>query len=365
MVGEQTGRVFLPKTPEAFTYDFDGNLTSDGRWIYTWDAENRLTAMEALASTPATAKQRLEFAYDGLGRRVQKKTYTWSGSAYQLAATTKFLYDGWNLLAEMNADNQLQRTYLWGSDLSGTMQGAGGVGGLLAVTDHTQPTAESHFVAYDGNGNVAALVKATDGSVSAQYEYGPFGEPIKVTGAAIAKANPIRWSSKYTDEESGLSYYGFRYFQPITGRWINRDPIDEEGGINIYVFVNNTPLSDVDALGWVPTLGFKTILEPRDGKCGDFDWRIAWTITPGTKIGGTIIQTISKQFEIKDCTGKISDSHTESIQEKWPARAKVSTDNTSNFIDGDSFTISKSSACCAGKNHYHWRSHLLRKPESK
>jgi RHS repeat-associated protein len=105
-----------------------------------------------------------------------------------------------------------------------------------------------HFVAYDGNGNVAALVKATDGSISARYEYGPFGEPVRQTGA-LADAQPFRFSTKWTDDESGLLYYGYRYYNPSTGRWPNRDPIGEQGGTSLYGVVDNNLMNHVDALG--------------------------------------------------------------------------------------------------------------------
>ena len=62
---------FVPRTPEVFTYDLDGNLTSDGRWVYTWDAENRLSGMEAPAAVPARHRRKLAFAYDAQGRRIR------------------------------------------------------------------------------------------------------------------------------------------------------------------------------------------------------------------------------------------------------------------------------------------------------
>jgi RHS repeat-associated protein len=71
-----------------------------------------------------------------------------------------------------------------------------------------------------------ALVKASDGSVSARYEYGPFAEPVRITGA-LADAQPIRFSTKWTDLESGFLYYGYRYYSPSTGRWLSRDPVEE------------------------------------------------------------------------------------------------------------------------------------------
>ena len=86
----------------------------------------------------------------------------------------------------------------------------------------------TYFSAYDGGGNVTALVAAADSTATARYEYGPFGEPLRVSGA-MEKANPFRFSTKYTDEETDFLYYGFRYYNPSTGRWPNRDPIGELG----------------------------------------------------------------------------------------------------------------------------------------
>jgi RHS repeat-associated protein len=119
-----------------------------------------------------------------------------------------------------------------------------------------------HFVAYDGNGNVSALVKASDGSVSARYEYGPFAEPVRVTGP-LADAQPIRFSTKWTDLESGFLYYGYRYYNPSTGRWLSRDPIEEDGGPDLYDFVGNDPLQRVDVDGrWYVVVWRCTFVPP-------------------------------------------------------------------------------------------------------
>ena len=74
---------------------------------------------------------------------------------------------------------------------------------------------------------MAALVNAdTTGALTARYEYGPFGETLRATGT-LAKKSPCRFSTKYTDNETGLLYYGYRYYDPVTGRWPNRDPLGE------------------------------------------------------------------------------------------------------------------------------------------
>jgi uncharacterized protein RhaS with RHS repeats len=88
------------------------------------------------------------------------------------------------------------------------------VGGLLAISDAANG---AHFAGYDGNGNVTVLVSATNSAVTAQYEYGPFGEPLCVYGT-MSKINPFRFSTKYTDDETGLLYYGYRYYSPSLGK---------------------------------------------------------------------------------------------------------------------------------------------------
>jgi len=121
------------------------------------------------------------------------------------------------------------------------------VGGLLEVT-YKGTQATNCFVAFDGNGNVAALADAGSTNILAQYEYGPFGELLRATGP-MAKANPFRWSTQYTDDETDLVCYLHRYYNPSTGRWLSRDPIAELGGFNLYAFALNSPLNILDILG--------------------------------------------------------------------------------------------------------------------
>ena len=85
--------------------------------------------------------------------------------------------------------------------------------------------------------------------VSASYEYGAFGETISVDGGAVATANLFRYSTKYLDVETGLYNYGYRYYDSVNGRWLSRDLMGEEGGMNLYGFVANNPVNKVDYLG--------------------------------------------------------------------------------------------------------------------
>ena len=241
-----TGNAFLAGTPEAFGYDLDGNLTSDGRWTYTWDAENRLVRM--VANTAVGPQQRLDFEYDASSRRIGKKVWNNTAGSGSPLLEQKFVYDGWNLLAILNSQSSILQSFLWGLDLSGSLQGAGGVGGLLAVKP---ASGNALFVAYDGNGNVMGLVDATTGTKTAEYAYGPFGEPIQLTPNAN-NPSPFRFSTKYQDEETGLLYYGSRYLDVLTGRWLNGDTIEEAGGVNLYAFAGNDGLNLFDYLGREP-----------------------------------------------------------------------------------------------------------------
>ena len=240
-----TGNVFLPKTSESFSYDADGNLTNDGRWMFSWDAENRLTWVESQTSAPTASKRKVLYEYDGQGRLAHRYEYDGSSGSYVLTNETKYVRDGWLCVAELNTTNGLMRSYLWGLDMSGSLTGAGGVGGLVAMNTATNGV---HFYAMDGNGNVAALLKAGDGSASAVYEYDPFGQTLRATGSA-AKENPYRFSTKCYDDAVDLVLYEYRVYQSSTGRWLNRDPSQEEAGSNLYGFLDNAPVRFVDGLG--------------------------------------------------------------------------------------------------------------------
>jgi RHS repeat-associated protein len=103
------------------------------------------------------------------------------------------------------------------------------------------------MVDYDANGNVLGLVDSL-GNAASTYEYGPFGEVVRASGP-MAALNPFQFSTKYTDAETGLNYYGLRYYEPSTGRWLSRDPIEEQGGLNLYAFVANNGVNQFDPFG--------------------------------------------------------------------------------------------------------------------
>ncbi len=149
--------------------------------------------------------------------------------------------------------------HVWGEDLSGSLQGAGGIGGLLRTTqaavlsdgkrntEHEQTPTE-HTFHYDSNGNIILLTDA-QANESARYAYDAFGKTLTAATGPAARANRYRFSTKPVEEESGLVYYGYRYYDPLTGRWPSRDPIGELGGLNLYLMVKNRFPNKVDYLG--------------------------------------------------------------------------------------------------------------------
>ena len=242
-----TGRVFVAETPEAFTYDNDGNLLSDGRFTYTWDAENRLAGVETRAAAVAAGapKVRITYAYDHQSRRIATARETWGGSTWQTTGASRFLYDAWNVVAELThtQSQTLTNLYSWALDLSGSLQGAGGIGGLLAASlDGT-----TAFYCHDANGNVGQLV-STDGDLLAHYEYSPFGETIVSTGP-LGKANSFRFSTKWFDNETGFGYWGYRWYSPGMGRWLCYDMVDFGPDISLYAAFQNSSSYRFDKFG--------------------------------------------------------------------------------------------------------------------
>jgi RHS repeat-associated protein len=213
-------------TVQVPQYDLDGNLTNYNGWTFAWDAENRL--IKAVNGSTVVSNQ-----YDYMSRRVAKTV----GST-----THQFLYDDWNLARETTSTG-VTNVYVWGLDLSGTLQGAGGIGGILSANLNGTHA----FFFYDANGNVSDLTDAS-GTSLAHYEFDPYGNAT-VSSGSLASANTFRFSTKYADDEPELHYYGYRYYSSMLGGWINRDPIGEQDGPSVYLFVQNGPIDSQDSWG--------------------------------------------------------------------------------------------------------------------
>jgi len=209
-----------------------GSLVSG---VFTWDINNQLIAASNGAGDSAA------YQYDALGRRVRSTT-TISNVQSQIS----FFYNGWNVELEHDG-SAFTRRLSWGLDLSQSPQGAGGVGGLV-MAEELPPSGAApvpHFPTYDGNGNITAWVDAS-GTVVSRQRYDAYGNLIAQTGTAPSNYG---FSTKPQDQVTGLLYYGYRYYDPVTGRWPSRDPIGERGGLNLYGFVYNNPNSWIDVHG--------------------------------------------------------------------------------------------------------------------
>ena len=272
VVSNVTGHVLWPKTPETFTHDADGNLTSDSLWTNVWNGENRRIVIERRSDAPSLSKVKEAWTLLADGRWIERIVSTNNGMSYYPSQTNRYVWDNQVLLAVLDHTNGVVVSFLRGIDMSGSIQGAGGVGGVLAVKAGTSAQCDNmanttHFTCYDGNGNVMALVNAATGAESARYEYGPFAEPLRIIGP-MAKLNPIRFSTQYHDDYTGDDKYLFRDLRD--GRWPNRDPIGEKSFLTDlirrnpeadedklyreslmpeYLFVRNNPITWIDRFG--------------------------------------------------------------------------------------------------------------------
>ena len=242
-----TVAVNLP-TLFQFKYDLNGNLRTNALRTFDYDDENQLITVTESNSWKS------EFVYDGKMRRRIQKDFAWdtgTGSWVQ-TAEIRFIYDGNVILQHRDGNNLPTLTLTRGRDLSGSLQGAGGIGGLLAMTENStlntqnSQLATSYYHA-DGNGNVTCLIN-TNQFVVARYLYDPFGNTLSMSGPK-ASANLYRFSSQIIHEQSGLYGYLYRWYDPNLQRWLNRDPIGEEGGLNQFTIIWNNIVNDYDVLG--------------------------------------------------------------------------------------------------------------------
>jgi RHS repeat-associated protein len=222
------------------SHNRNGDLLNDGSTrSFTWSGRSEILSVTTQVAVGTTFKE--SFTYDGLQRRISRTDAT---------GTTYFIHDGWNVIGEyrrVGTTNVLQRRYLWGEDLSGSLQGAGGVGGLVQAVDFTSGNAGSYHYHYDGNGNVVEITNVS-ATVVASYRYDAFGRTLAKAGT-YADTNRYRFSTKPLELTSGLYYYGYRYYSPEMGRWPSRDLIGERGGINLYGMVGGDLVNRWDYLG--------------------------------------------------------------------------------------------------------------------
>jgi RHS repeat-associated protein len=297
--------------PREPAYDAAGNMTYEGTGgnpssnlalNYDYDAENRLIRVY-------NAYWRVNFAYDYMSRMVRQYTEINEDDYWSLEIDWRFVYDGNRMIARYLADGGISpyESLVWGLDISQSAEGAGGIGGLAVLFRHG---ANKRYVpGYDERGNVILLYgvdESTYGYVVSEYEYSDHGELLRATGWTGPSTrvgydpvyNSFRWQTKWwlhaaagTDNGKVFDLYnfGYRWYHPGHGRFINRDPIGEAGGINLYAYVGNDPVNKND---WMGLCNFnhpknrQNISNSKPGLCNDGDDDDEWDSELLDEMGG-------------------------------------------------------------------------------
>ncbi|MBU1693695.1 MAG: RHS repeat-associated core domain-containing protein [Verrucomicrobia bacterium] len=227
-----TSAVSVVAQNRSYGYDANGNMTNDGQFAYAWDDSDRLTEVRKGDEVVMTCR------YDGLGRRRERIVANGVDGG---PSTNRYIYNGWLVTTIFDGSTNVLETYTHGPDLSGTVGGAGGIGGILSCSSGFV----RRFFHFDGNGNVI-IITDTNQAVAATIEFGPFGTLLAHSGNYQPR---YRFSSKEWDESTSLYYYGHRFYSPVLGRWLNRDQIGESKALDLYRFCfNSTPIR-IDPLG--------------------------------------------------------------------------------------------------------------------
>ena len=200
----------------TLSYDANGNLTSDGRNAYTWDARNHLTAM----SGGSTAS----FVYDAFGRRTQKSVN---------GTSTRFLYDGWNPVQELQGGTA-SANLLTGLEIDERFQRTDSGGARSLLTDIL--------------GSTQALMDSA-GTIQTSYAYQPFGA---TTVSGQTNGSVYQFTGR-EDDATGLYYHRARYYSSSYQRFVSQDPLGFGGGdANLYAYIGNDPVDWNDPFGLKP-----------------------------------------------------------------------------------------------------------------
>lgn len=218
----------------TFIYDRNGNLQKIKSGPHT--SEFLYDALDRLASFVRDG-QKVVYRYDENNRRLSKTFYRLEGTdLWKEQETIRYLYQGENEIGSVEKEGRINELRILG-------MGKGAEIGAAVALEINQKV---YVPIHDHIGNVACLLDSTTGAVTEAYRYSSFGEELFDGQKSIS---PWRFSSKRVDPESGLVYFGRRYYAPEIGRWVTPDPIGREGGPNLYAYVLNNPLTHFDLYG--------------------------------------------------------------------------------------------------------------------
>lgn len=229
----------------SYTYDSNGNRSSQhshGQTTeFTYDGLDRLTSV-------LKDNWQATYTYDALNRRLNKCIRERSGDTWNTIEKTTYLYHGQNEVGACDATGKISELRVLGVG-----KGAE-IGATIAVEIRDAIYAPIH----DSRGNIVSLLDPDSGQCVESYRYSAFGEEQIFDGSdnpllSSVLGNSWRFSSKRVDIETGFIYFGRRYYDPVTTRWISPDPIGFDDGPNLYGFVMNSPLTHIDLYGleWV------------------------------------------------------------------------------------------------------------------
>ena len=223
-------------------YDDDGNLiegylADKTPFTASYDINNQLTSIR-FKRNDIDYEELFSYFYTGMLATYEQKQ---NGERTQYK---QFLRLGVVELQERNAQDQVIAENLWNPIAPG------GIGGLLV----RKVSSDKSYFHYDHIGNLVQTVNAS-GQVTGDLFYTPFGEPMGETSNQIDHNQPFGFSTKRGDFASGLLYFGYRFYVPHMERWLNRDPIGIDGGLNIYGYLEQNPIMYVDPNGFRPVPG--------------------------------------------------------------------------------------------------------------